>query len=307
MNAPMIKFAVIIKERFFLMRSSTTLSLFALTVSLASMQACSSSRKSESTETTTLSHWQKQPLIIDGSDSDWTQRLNYSDHIEKFTYDVTNDADNIYIRIATNDQQTQQKIIQGGMTVWINNKAQKDFDGAMGIGYPLDARPTREQEMMKEARPDRYTPPRKHYNLQDCDEYALYHFGDEEAIANYPYGQPNKSGVQMKMGYNNKNVLLYEASVPLAAVFPRGNSTGKSYAVGIYLEGIPGAEGGGRRGGGGGVSVGGGLGFGSFGSGGGLSLGIGSGSLGRIGGNKGALNKQGKTWQVVDVARPDSK
>lgn len=287
-------------------RLAKNFALIAISANLLMTASCSSSKKDQSSVGTGISNWQAQPLTVDGSDADWDTRLPYSDKVEKFNFGVSNDAENIYIRIATGDQHTQQKIIQGGMTVWINNQAQKDFDKAVGIGFPLETRPTREQELMRQAQPDKYQAPRQ-IKLEDCTQYGLYNFGGEEAIANYDYGQPNKTGINIKMGYNSANSLIYEASIPLSAVYPRGNSTGKTYAVGIYLEGIPGAHDDRPRGGGGGVSVGGGLGFGSFGSGGGLSIGIGSGSLGRIGGNKGALNKQGKIWQLVDVARGSSK
>ena len=295
----MTTFAGIIKLDFS-MRSYISL---ALTASVALVCSCGSSRKSQESAASTSSHWQQQPLTIDGSDADWSTKLAYADNVQKLNYDITNDAQNIYIRIATNDQQAQQKIIQGGMTVWINNQAQKEYDHAVGIGFPMETRPTREQDLMRQAQPDKYPSGPTQVKLSDCHQYALYNFGDEEAIANYDYGATNKSGVSVQMGYNAGNTLLYEASIPLASVFPRGNSIGKSYAVGIYLEGIPGAHDSGPRGGGSGVSVGGGLGFGSFGSGGGLSIGIGTGSLGRNGGNKNSIAKQTKVWQVVDVAR----
>ena len=266
------------------------------------MEGCSSSRKDQQTQAASTGTWQKQPLSIDGMDDDWAgSPLPYVEPSEKLVYAISNDGDNIYIRLATKDPLEQQKIIQGGMTLWINYQGQKTYEDAVGIGYPTDSRNSREKTLMAEARRDQKQD--KPVTLDDCRDYSLYNFPKEESIANYEYGHPNNAGVSVKMNFNNTGSLIYEASVPISSVFPKNNATGKSIAVGIFVEGIPGAS---NRapGEGGGVSVGGGLGFGSFGSGGGIGLSIGSGSLARIGGKKGGLGKQAKIWQVVPVARP---
>jgi hypothetical protein len=269
------------------------------------MEGCSSSRKDQQTQTASVTgNWQQQPLTIDGLDDDWTNSpLPYLEASEKLKYAITNDGDNIYIRMATKDPLEQQKIIQGGMTVWINYQGQKTYEEAVGIGYPTDSRNSREKTLMAEASRDKDKNRDKPVSLDDCRDYSLYNFPKEEAIANYEYGHPNNADVSVKMNFNNSGSLIYEASIPIASVFPKNNSTGKTIAVGIFVEGVPGAP---TRapGDGGGVSVGGGLGFGSFGSGGGLGLSIGSGSLARIGGKKSGLGKQAKIWQVLPIARP---
>jgi len=283
--------------RTFIFISSVAIILFL------TMEGCSSSRKDQQTPVATTGTWQQQPFTIDGLDDDWANSpLPYLEASEKLKYAISNDGDNIYIRIATKDPMEQQKIIQGGMTVWINYQGQKTNEDAVGIGYPTDSRNSREKTLMAEASRDKNREQRP-VTLDDCRDYSLYNFPKEEAIANYEYGHPNNAEVAVKMDFNNTGSLIYEASIPIASVFPKNNATGKTIAVGIFVEGIPGAP---TRnpGDGGGVSVGGGLGFGSFGSGGGVGLSIGSGSLARIGGKKSGPGKQAKIWQVLPVARP---
>src|ERR1700748_1047027 len=86
--------------------------------------SCGPSRKAVSPDPGEDS-WQRLPLTIDGSDKDWTKPLPFAISSEKVTYSVTNDDQYLYILLETKSPQEQQKIIQRGMTVWVNTKADK--------------------------------------------------------------------------------------------------------------------------------------------------------------------------------------
>jgi len=267
---------------------------------------CSSSRKSQGDELPTSTAPQ-QPIVIDGSDKDWTRPLPGFSKTENFSYEIANDAENIYILISTKDPWEQQKIIQGGMTVWVNTKADKTQSGAIGIGYPLDSRNDPDRNLMNEAQPNRV--PRS-VTLQDKKDFALYGFGSTSEVGNYAYADDsNPQGVRMRMDYNNSGELIYEAAIPLATLYPGHSATAsyasKSVAVGIFVDGLPPNANVPRGAGGGGgpaIGVDGGLGFGSFGSGGGLGLSIGL-PIGGGGGGGGRnhLFKDAEVWQVVEL------
>lgn len=272
--------------------------------------ACRSSRESASqTDTTPTATWQQQPLSVDGSDKDWTKPLPGHSKSDNLDYEIANDAENLYILISTKDQLEMQKIIQGGMTVWVNTKADKSQSDAIGIGYPMDSRNDHDRTLMEEAQPDRYKQP-KPITLEDKKDYALYGFGKESEVGNYTYGDDNPQGVKMRMDYNNGGELIYEASIPLTTLYP-GHNAGSSYAaksvaVGIFVDALPPNSNVPRGAGGGGgpaIGVGGGLGFGSFGSGGGvgLSIGVPIGGGGGGGRNK-QLFKDTEVWQVVQLS-----
>ncbi|HEX9511094.1 MAG TPA: hypothetical protein VF939_11480 [Puia sp.] len=280
------------------------LSYYSIVLILLSLAiGCRSSRGDQATSPSQTGNWQQRPIVIDGSDDDWAKPLPYTDRKEKLNYAVSNDKDNIYILVSTRSPQEQQKIIQGGMTVWINNQAEKNESTAMGIGFPLDSRKNRDRELMAQARPDLYKD--KGITLDDLKEYSLYGF-KSESIENYEYGQTNEEGVLVRIDYNKDGDLIYEVSVPLSTVYPQNTShnfAGKTVAVGIFIEGLPPNTAVRQDGGGGGVSIGGGLGVGSYGSGGGVGLSIGTGSLGRIGGKERQLYQLSKIWQVMPLAR----
>jgi len=271
-----------------------------------SIGACRSSKADHSSSAAGYSNWQTQPLVIDGSDSDWKKPLPYVESSEKLAYAITHDADNLYVLLSTKDPVEQEKIISGGITVWVNSQAEKNNDDAIGIGFPTDLRNNREQQLMSQARPDRYRP--QAGSLQDVKSYELYGFSRENPIEHYDLGQDNNEGIKVALNYNATGELIYESMIPLKNVFPRNNQhyyQGKDIAVGIFIEGIPaprGGRGGGIGGSGVGVGVGGGMGFGGLGgSGVGLGLSLGRSFGGGGGGGNGASYKPKKIWQVVTL------
>src|SRR5579872_422121 len=186
-------------------------------LSLILSTACRSSRGSSGE--TPAATWQQQPLTIDGSDNDWTKPLPGYSNSERVSYAVSNDNRDVYILISAKDPQEQQKIIQGGMTVWVNAKADKTQAGAIGIGYPLDTRMDHDRTLMEEAQPDRYKATNG-ATLQDKKNYTLYGFNRDSAAGTYTYGDDNPQGIRMRMDYNNSGELIYEAAFPLDLLYP---------------------------------------------------------------------------------------
>jgi hypothetical protein len=253
--------------------------------------------------------WQTQPLYIDGSDNDWTKPLPYSIREEKVSYSISNDRQNLYVLLMTTNPQEQQKIIQGGMSVWVNTRGDKTNGDAAGIGYPLNDRNDRERQLMEDAQPQRYKD--RPVRLEDKQTYGLYGFNKDTTVRQYNYGDSNAIGVAMRMAYNPQGDLIYELSVPLQALYP-DHVPGNPYptqqlAVGIFIEPLPSGtkiprEGGG--GGGSGFEFGLGGGVGTFGSGMGLGIGLGhtfgGGGRGRKAGR--TLYDEAQIWQVVQLA-----
>jgi hypothetical protein len=270
---------------------------------------CSSSRQSEeSAKSQPKAIWQSRPLTIDGNDQDWVKPLPYVVREEDVSYSISNDNRNLYILLATSSRQEQQKIIQGGMSVWVNTKGDKSNGDAVGIGYPLDERNDADRKLMEEAQPQRYQ--NKTITLADKRTYALYGFSKDSTIRNYTYGDSNSVGVVMRLDYNNKGDLIYEASIPLQALYP-GHDPSTPYtthdlAVGIWIEGLPPSANVPRQGGnGGGPGLGFGVGGGMGGFGPGMGMGIGIGGM-RGGGarrNNRSLFDEAQIWEVVQLAR----
>jgi hypothetical protein len=273
------------------------------------MGACRSSRSGQDNSTTEVSAWQSRPLVIDGSDDDWRLPLPGYDKKEQVSYAMTNDKDNVYIMLSARTREEQQKIIRGGMTVWINTQAEKSNADAIGIGFPTGVKMTREQNLMAQAQPERYQNKSRSPD-DDLRGYTLYGFRKDETVENFDSGQNNNEGVALKIGFNKAGDLLYEAAIPLNSIYPHNtthNYAGKSLAIGIFIEGLPPTEGGGgRRGGGSGVEFGGGVGMGTFGSGVGMGLSFSPGGMGGRRGGDRQLYQQAQIWHILPLARPGS-
>jgi hypothetical protein len=167
--------------------------------------------------------------------------------------------------MSTKSPQEMQKIVQGGMVVWINTRAEKSIPDSKGIGYPLDRRNDHDRNLMAQARPDRYK--EKPITLEDRRDYELYSFNQnkDSSIETFVYGADSPEGVVMRMDYNDVGELIYEASIPLTSIYPSNTSrsyAGKSLAIGFDIQGLPpGTETPRGEGGGPAIGVGGGVGL----------------------------------------------
>ena len=270
-------------------------------LSASFLSACSSSKNSQQSDLVQTIKYQKDSLMVNGDDGDWVKPLPYYDDKTGLSYAVSNDNENLYILATSKNETTIQRVLRGGLTVLINNHGVKEEAGAAGIVFPTGNRVQKGDKMLND-RPELQQ--NKHVALDAVQDYSLFGFHEIKTPENFDYGKKNAEGIELGIGLNSANELVYEVMIPLSAFLNRMeiiNLNRKSIAVGFILDNIPGQSNG-RGGGGGGISIGGGLGFGSFGSGGGMGVSIGSGSLGRIGGG----NRQGKPtkfWKELILAK----
>ncbi len=243
--------------------------------------------------------WQKDSLIADGDDVDWKTPLTMLDEKLGIAYAVTNDKEQVYIQLSSQNEATIQRILRGGLTVYINNHGVKEEAGAAGISFPTGNRIRKGDKLLND-RPELRQ--NKRVALDAVEDYSLFGFQQIKTPENFDYGKQNTEGIELGIGLNTARALIYEAVIPLASFLTKNelqSSARKSISIGFVIENLVGQ--GNNRGGGGGLSIGGGLGFGSFGSGGGVGLSIGSGALGRIGGGK--QGKPNKIWRDMLFAR----
>ncbi|MES2005392.1 MAG: hypothetical protein V4450_12810 [Bacteroidota bacterium] len=266
---------------------------------LFACMACGSSKNVQQNDLVQNMQWQKDSLFADGDDADWKTQLTVLDEKLGMVYALSNDKENLYIRLSSQNEATIQRILRGGLTVLINNHGVKEEAGAAGISFPTGNRVKKGDKLLNE-RPELQQ--NKQVALSAVQDYSLFGFHEVKTPGNFDYGQNNPEGIELGIGLNTANALVYEAVVPLSSFLSKTellNPGRKSIALGFILETVP--EQARSRGGGGGLSIGGGLGFGSFGSGGGVGLSIGSGSLANIGGKK--QGKPAKIWRELVFAR----
>lgn len=219
--------------------------------------------------------WVTTSPQIDGKCTEWRANKAY---IKKHDIAVAtgNDSVSLYVYLSTMDKSLQKQLLAGGLTVWLDDKAKKDF--AYGIRFPAAqtrAQPSRKRE--RERSPD--VPDRARVEgLKDKVELL----GPEEGqMRTMHVIQANELGLEAGLGVESGEVAI-ELKLPLKP------TDGNYYAVNVGMsgdvclrletspsqrpaggrEGRGGSEemrgdgGGGRRGGGGGGRHGGGGGMG---------------------------------------------
>lgn len=261
------------------------------------MISCGTARNSQQVVAEAV-NYEKEPLKIDGNNTDWQGALQFWDDKQAIAYSITNDNDWLYIRALSKNNTTIQKILRGGLTVYINHHGVTEEAGAAAISFPTGNRVKKNGVMLND-KPELQQ--NNHIALSQVGDYVLFGFPDIKTPENYDYGKPNPAGVELGIGLSASDELVYEARLPLASIMNRNEWLApgrKTIAVGLVIETIPGES---ARRGGGGVSIGGGIGMGSFGSGGGIGISIGSGSLGSIGGRK--KDKPVKIWKELILAK----
>lgn len=268
------------------------------------LTACGTARQAGSNLPPERIVFQQDSLSIDGDNNDWKGPLAHYDNKLDAAYAITNDAKGLYIRLMTKNNTTMQRILRGGLTVYINQHGVQETAGAAGISFPTGNRVKRGTELLN-GHPE--IAQSNKAALSAVQDYSLFGFGTDKTPQNFDFGKPNPEGIQLAVGITPSQELVYEASIPFTAFQPGvdwSHWVNKSLSVGLMFETIPGADM--QRRGGGGLSIGGGLGFGDFGYGGsGMGISIGSGSLARIGGGK--KQKANMLWQDIIPARPPAK
>jgi len=105
--------------------------------------ACSNSQQVVSTPT-------GNDIKIDGDHSDWKQLTNMKG--ENISFGFSNDAENLYLTLITNDRNKIMKIMRGGLEVWIDTGKPEN---RIGIRFPEKPDPAEMMEQMKKQRMNR--------------------------------------------------------------------------------------------------------------------------------------------------------
>lgn len=269
---------------------------------LFAFAACGPSKNVQQADIVENAQWQKDSLVADGNDTDWSGTALLDEKLG-ISYYISNDQENLYVQLASRNDATIQRILRGGLTILVNGHGVKEEAGAAGIVFPTGNRVQKEGRLLND-RPELQQ--NKQVALDNVQDYSLFGFREVKTQANFDYGKRNPAGIELGIGLNESGAVVYEAAIPFTAFMSDAelrSTLRRMVAIGFVLDQVPEQQMQ-RRGGGGGVSIGGGLGFGSFGMGSGMGISIGTGSLGRIGGGNSRQARPAKFWRELQLARP---
>lgn len=182
------------------------------------------------------SNWQNIPLQFDGSDETWLGQFYY-DQDARMLYGLSNDEENIYVRLKVIDQATQRKIIIRGLTFWMDSigKSKKQIT----IGCPL---PRESGELQKMMENDKKAKDRSINNFNLLNEtfsngqagMEIMGFDGKQNVI--VINNKNNNGINVMMNINDQQELIWEAIIPLKMVFSipsEYKNGGRSFSFGF--------------------------------------------------------------------------
>lgn len=280
-----------------------------LLVIVASISACSNSKKTATDKVTDKGTWQQQKVIADGNSIEWDKTALEYDKNSKIYYKITNDETNLYVLITTADNASQTKILRAGMSVFIDAAAKKKE--TVAVNYPLgsgDAPGMGEGSRNRQDKPGQpgQTPDVEKMKAQALIRANQYNLsGFIKGNGGYGIAQGNDAGVTVKIDFNTTGEMIYEAVIPLGSLTQEASipKTDSRISVGFKINGLPKPEMSGGPGGGGGMGAPGG---GGMPPGGGRGFGGGGGFGGSQGNESSAMQqlfKEVKIWKNIVIAQ----
>ena len=175
------------------------------------------------------------------SDNNKDDTFRYYDEEGKIRYDVYNDDDNIYIRIATSDYSAQTKILKSGFNIWVDQKGKKNKDA--GIVYPqkqdVSKKSSRKkdtsltQEKSNNQDKQKMLLERLHKQYEKSEKImSIIGLGDVVDIEdiNLEFEQYD---ITASINFDEYGELQYEAIIPIKYIFTDKKDDNGVYSVGI--------------------------------------------------------------------------
>jgi hypothetical protein len=169
-------------------------------------------------------------LVIDGKINDWKLPLPLFDQESKINYEVSNDAENLYVCMKLVDQQSQFKFLQNGFKLELGSSSTKGkkcliefpladniqptFNSNSDIGNPL----AMEQKI-------------RMLKANSIKSKVMMRL---KGFVNLPEGDVSlaaKTGVNVAINFIEDDILIYEAAVPLKNIIGRPVIAADSVAV----------------------------------------------------------------------------
>jgi hypothetical protein len=200
-------------------------------ISLILTQSCGSSKKTSSSSGESQEKYYSRYLtpVIDGKMNEWGDTLMY-DNSTKCIYSIANDESALYIAIKAIDRIQQMKMIQGGMEIWIDGKVKRNK--SIGVKFPLGG------GIM--SMPDNRSSTRDSKEMRQqmmAQMLTMELIGFKEGMNG---SQSIYSGTEVKpaIGWDNKDNLIYELAIPLAALNEAVKADLKNISIGIFINGL---------------------------------------------------------------------
>lgn len=187
--------------------------------------------------------WQPVPVVVDGS-LDENARLPFTLSDKSMFYQVSNDRTHLYVSMRIVDEQLQFQALRGGVELWIDTTSKTPKSTV--IKYPLPIRferpkPASTPQEKPEA-PTELTLAQRPSNAalkqQMLEGQNSVHLRGFRVFDNGAYPIDNNTGIEVAVDVDEKNTLIYEASIPFRAFYRdrlQASDTAKVFTIEIKI------------------------------------------------------------------------
>ncbi|HAF28546.1 MAG TPA: hypothetical protein DCG75_05815 [Bacteroidales bacterium] len=168
------------------------------------------------------SGYQDSALTIDGSSSDWNTTLESKS--TGISYGISNDSENLYVRLNITDQDIQQKILLAGLTIWLDTTGKRKE--VLGITCPKQKIPSK---MDRNSIQNMHKNPEFEKNQILEGEFVGF---NEYYETFYMYSNPY--GIRISIDQDEFKSMCYEMKIPFASIYKDfKNISSKSISIGF--------------------------------------------------------------------------
>ncbi len=203
-----------------------------------------------------ISAWQEKEFIVDGKAGEWLG-LMFADDSKSFIYGISNDRENLYVKLKVLDESYQQSVLRNGITFWVDSTGKGKE--RMSITFPIR---TFTQTKPSQGQPDRPQRDARDSNTPPVQDYqSINRMLNAETVKIKSTGL--RGGEEVKVDFNSDSnpvfammqmdltgILAFEMRIPLSLLFENPTHFSveerKSFSYGFTIEsqgGFPGPSG----------------------------------------------------------------
>lgn len=172
--------------------------------------------------------WAKGTLQIDGNLADWGDSLRYYHESTRFSFNIANNKDVIYLAIKSQDKQNLSRILARGISFSVNTEAKKKAGPT--IIFPVVER----RQPVKSAKPQTESKEKRQSEILSAIQ-KINVTGFTE-ILDGSISMSNSYGISAAAGFDKQNNLVLEIAIPLQLL--EISSDQKIVACSIEINGI---------------------------------------------------------------------
>lgn len=179
---------------------------------------------------------QTKTLTIDGQLDDWTTPFIKVPNQESFSYNVATDKNNLYLALRLSDKGLQRRLMNLGMTIFIDTTAKRREN--IGLGYPLALTSTELEKVAFAATKNGISVDERALMGAYADiaqEFELLGFVEEDPRERIRVSNLASRDIKTALGQDQLNALLIEYKIPFRQFYQRPLTQITTWSIGIQI------------------------------------------------------------------------